>query len=718
MQTFLEPRDRNRPLHVARCDLGNMVANVPAEPPANSRHGLRDNKAGSGLSVETPTLEFAASENGKKTSYHQISGSRFGDNFVVAVHPNRGPQDPEGPETTIAESYKFELPDPGSGSGTGSGSGAGSGSGSGSGSGGGGGAVQQRVLKYRRHVEVGSGSGSGQPQYEERWDELPKEYRTSILTIYPSVDIDTDSNNSGTLERSIAEELVEAQSPGKRLFINHDDDNRNGIPDKDEMNGEVPAVYTHPDNDLVPVILDFGLSTFEGMGGYRLALLSPNANNLRIWATPTREPVTNLGGQPDPDGARAFIWTIDENNPPATPMTVYVEGIAVQLDNEGDPTASSIWWEPLSPVAGGGVPVSYSDSIRVTVEPVVWPSNETGTDWKSKPTTQWNGFTLPAGWWIEYSLEGLITSPGNIGEIRTLYPEIGGSEPKALNEGIAGGEGPDIYSVGPDGRVDYNATDGFELVLEFRFDRENNEGNVIDSGYVRINKDYDRTQLDLFGNSGVKIAEFYEIGIFDTNALLQEANNLNVTEDAQSPALGQVTAEKVAADGVTKEGFFSNVPSATPDKRYITQLMTGVPYDEKLVSNAVLDADPDVGNNNGELDDEELALTPFKSRPTNFSDTFYEDMLKHNAGLVSETGWNTLRIRVQVERDSNGAVTGYTVKSWLNSEEAIYSTSGVTHGTGQTPQSLIGKQLTVRLQNHWDSGVAFRKAKITPLGSQ
>jgi hypothetical protein len=144
--------------------------------------------------------------------------------------------------------------------------------------------------------------------------------------------------------------------------------------------------------------------------------------------------------------------------------------------------------------------------------------------------------------------------------------------------------------------------------------------------------------------------------------------------------------------------------------------MTGVPYDEKLVSNAVLDADPDVGNNNGELDDEELARTPFKSRPTNFSDTFYEDMLKHNAGLVSETGWNTLRIRVQVERDSNGAVTGYAVTSWLNSEEPIYSQSGVINCTGGgAAESLIGKELTVRSQNHWDSGVAFRKAEITPL---
>lgn len=97
--------------------------------------------------------------------------------------------------------------------------------------------------------------------------------------------------------------------------------------------------------------------------------------------------------------------------------------------------------------------------------------------------------------------------------------------------------------------VDYSASGGFELVLEFTFDRTNDKGAVLDSGYVTINTDtrfnadgtartspqYDRKQLDFFGNSGVKIADFYEIGIFDTNALLDETTNLDVVEQGDIP---------------------------------------------------------------------------------------------------------------------------------------------------------------------------------------
>jgi hypothetical protein len=109
--------------------------------------------------------------------------------------------------------------------------------------------------------------------------------------------MDTDGDNTGGVNQTREEELAEAQSPGKRLFINHDDDNRDGIPDKDETGN-----YEY-DNDLVEARLDFGLSTYEGLGGYRLALLY--ASNLRLWKTPERADVASLGGQPDPDGALA-----------------------------------------------------------------------------------------------------------------------------------------------------------------------------------------------------------------------------------------------------------------------------------------------------------------------------------------------------------------------------------------------------------------------------
>jgi hypothetical protein len=169
----------------------------------------------------------------------------------------------------------------------------------------------------------------------------------------------------------------------------------------------------------------------------------------------------------------------------------------------------------------------------------------------------------------------------------------------------------------------------------------------------------------------------------------------------------------VTADGYYKDLRTGNV---SVDERYITQLMTGVPYNEQVVSNNALDTDLANGNSNGQLDPPELANDPFKERPIETVD-FYEEMLRHNAELVSDTGWNVLTIGVDVQRDTDGYVVGYTVNTWLGSDQEkklVYSKSGIVAGTNQDASSLIGRQLTLRLQNHWDSGVQFRKAKITP----
>ena len=75
----------------------NTVANVPAEPPAGSGHGPRDNAASlvaSGGGLPSFTLEFAHRENsGTSTpesllkAYSAIEDARYGDNFIVVAHP-------------------------------------------------------------------------------------------------------------------------------------------------------------------------------------------------------------------------------------------------------------------------------------------------------------------------------------------------------------------------------------------------------------------------------------------------------------------------------------------------------------------------------------------------------------------------------------------------------------------------------------------------------
>jgi len=526
-------------------------------------------------------------------------------------------------------------------------------------------------------VEVGSGSGGGDPQWEERWAPLPNQYRTPELTIYPTVDIDTDSNNSGMIERSVEEELMETQYPGKRLFINHNDTNRNGIPDKDEMQANGwPAVYDEPDKDLVEAILDFGLSTYEGLEGFKLVLFFPEHTD--VWSTPTRVPFTEYGAEHSRDH-RVVSWTIDESwiDDDPFPLTVYVEGTALW---EGSPATGVVGWATLPP-PGSGIPL-FADHARFTVEPIVWPSNESGTEWKTKPTTQWNGFTLPAGWYIDKTLEQLIQPGAEIGNIRTMYPDTPGIPPVDPTDPDDKGQPPFAsFEEGDDSYSTNTYPGGFTLYATFRFDRsvgwdgyvqgDTNRNGVRDIPDER--PDHDRPMLSFFANSGIKIWQWFEIQIFDTNQLLG-LEGFNVD----------------AAGIVRADGYW-------PDEG-VNLLMTGIAYGS---------AYPNVPAPN------DIFMLDFHAPNPQTPD--YHQTLVNNAGRFSDDE-HTLKVIFQPV----GAGT-YDVKTYLVSNgtaDLLYHNPQVTHGTGTTGQQYAladvpANQRTVRLQSHWDSGVIFTAVTIT-----
>ena len=322
-------------VHLAWYDPDNTVANVPALPPGNAGPGVRDNVAT--LSVETATLAFAPADNGTKTSYHRISGARFGDNFIVALHPNSG----------IEASYEFRPE----------------------------GAGGDLVLKCMDLVDTSSGGGT--PQWEEQWFVLGGNYRTSELTIWPTVDIDTDSDNNADVSRTLEEDLVEndAGHPGKRVFVNRDDDDENGKADTLDVNPLSVA-----DNDLAEVVLDMGLSNYSGLEGYKLVL--QYSAETRVWASNQKQALS--GAQHDPV-AHTYAWTIDSgwNSASPLPVSVFVEGLDV-----GTFTLS---WMLKTP----GESVVCSDSVKLSVENLVWPlPQQLYGDWNLRNTSDWNGIEL------------------------------------------------------------------------------------------------------------------------------------------------------------------------------------------------------------------------------------------------------------------------------------------------------------------------------------
>src|SRR5690606_28351856 len=49
-----------------------------------------------------------------------------------------------------------------------------------------------------------------------------------------SIDLDIDSDNNGSVDRSYFEDSIEFSAPGNLLLLNVDDDNGNGTPDLDD----------------------------------------------------------------------------------------------------------------------------------------------------------------------------------------------------------------------------------------------------------------------------------------------------------------------------------------------------------------------------------------------------------------------------------------------------------------------------------------------------
>jgi len=89
--------------------------------------------------------------------------------------------------------------------------------------------------------------------------EQPSDVRgvARIAVVRPIPDIDTDSDNDGTIQRSQYEDHEEMKSPGRLLLWNIDDDDRDDVPDREEW----PLLDTQTglsidDDELFPALLD------------------------------------------------------------------------------------------------------------------------------------------------------------------------------------------------------------------------------------------------------------------------------------------------------------------------------------------------------------------------------------------------------------------------------------------------------------------------------
>jgi|GEM_PF-2363406 len=211
------------------------------------------------------------------------------------------------------------------------------------------------------------------------------DHRTSVLTIIPSVDIDTDSDNTGTIDRSDREEQIEnvPDYPGELLVVNSDDDNENGIQDYLENDD-----YSYPeggewapfaDDDLFQVVLDRGFEDLSGMDGFAFELKVTAGIGLSYWLDQTKTPIVD-----DPVFGPDEVVTIVEAGQEKVvyrwfvssgllmcPASIYVEGVT------GSALTDTLMWsvaKPNPPEIPGGNPI-YTvidvDSVRCSTFGVV-----------------------------------------------------------------------------------------------------------------------------------------------------------------------------------------------------------------------------------------------------------------------------------------------------------------------------------------------------------
>ncbi|MBN2021489.1 MAG: hypothetical protein JW809_01730 [Pirellulales bacterium] len=322
-------------------------------------------------------------------------------------------------------------------------------------------------------------------------------------------DLDTDSDNTGPVDRTPEEDALEdvdgngVGQVGKRIFVNMDDDNKNGVVD---ANDEKKA-YT--DADLRDK--DFAKIVLEGPGsppaGYSLWLGADSG--LKIWYDRRKTPLSACPKPPDGTSGSWYIWDVGSSGA-NHPHALFVEGVEI-----GE---KEVFWRFVKPGGSANNPadVVARDTVEINVEKMVWPNQDPAVNWdKNESTNEWNGLELADGWFMSGSLCDIIN--GAIGFIRTEYPKK-----------IADGKWQGAAEHASDAKLDLaklcggtwedNVTVRIEVVFSYEQSPNISVGQYVDTTHP-FNKE------GFFHNSGVKIENLSEIQIYDTASLLDAIDN-------------------------------------------------------------------------------------------------------------------------------------------------------------------------------------------------
>ena len=321
----------------------------------------------------------------------------------------------------------------------------------------------------------------------------------------------------------------------ERIFINKDDDNKNGVPDVDDDSSDYGLTYE--DNDFAEIQINLGIN-LNHFNGYKVRIES---SGLELYSSRKKErdsmPVAPWA---DPQSG-VYEWTIADGQI-AMPTTLYAEGVLTGQR-----------WVCCTLLRSDGEYVIDEDEIEINVEKIVWPSNETDAanmgdpdNWANQNSENWNGFEVGEAWEINKSLCEIIN--GDDSDIRTRYPE------KRDAGWCNVWEGTGDYKTT---KADLPSGD-FTVTVNYAF-QEAPDGRTINS-FADTTKDYIKPGFHI--NSGICIGNT-EIQIFNSAALA----SLLDAED---------TGGTVVLDGNSSARIYAYDDESTK-KVWLTQSVGGPP---------------------------------------------------------------------------------------------------------------------------------------------
>ena len=335
---------------------------------------------------------------------------------------------------------------------------------------------------------------------------------------------------------------------GAEIFINHDDDTKNGIPDLDDPT----PLTTFQDRDLYRV--ETGIQQTSSQWEVHLVYSA----NLTMWGSQTKDPVPGLLSTYTPiegDYTTSIIRSDQFTD------NLYFEGTELGT--------ASVQWHLL-----GNGHVTQADHILLDVVP-----------------TTWKGWDVPAGWRISHTREEQVLGQvfGNEGVIQTPYPKQ-----QADGDWEAEAEGPDASIAIPKSSTG-GQSENYTITVDYEFASDGLEES---DGQSRVNQDcfadttHSVPRVGFFANSGIKIERKCEIQIYDTHSLVTaltqgndvwvDGQEVTVSRDPDYHSVDPNSLLKYGVDGATGEVHVQD--DSTPNGRewapvdYVNKLVTGIPY--------------------------------------------------------------------------------------------------------------------------------------------